>query len=277
MPFVFNQVCNASIGAESDLDDLSRVPSISSSGPLNVVLDLNGIVCACVPIWKDKGFRNKDRLVHSATLPFEVGQKLVWVRPGCADFLAQLSSFATITIWSSMMEGTTRSICDYLFGPIEPIKPIRILGQEDCDRVPIRKEGRRIFYMKEVGTQKDVFLKTLSNQLFDRYDGFYTPENTIIIDDSPIKHLLNLKENVLLLPSWSPKHGAAGDDVLLKERLLPYLLGLHRYPEGLAEYRSCHLDLGRPMFYDDRATWSQYVEIKEKISNWESRHSRSDK
>ena len=57
--------------------------------------------------------------------------------------------------------------------------------------------------MKEEGTQKDIFLKTLTTHLFDKYDGQYTRENTLIIDDSPIKHMLNLKENVLLLPSWS--------------------------------------------------------------------------
>ena len=32
-------------------------------------------------------------------------------------------------------------------------------------------------------------------------NGKFTKENTIIIDDSPVKHILNVLENVLLLVS----------------------------------------------------------------------------
>ena len=65
-----------------------------------------------------------------------------------------------------MLESTTRDICSYLFGP-SLVNPHRILGQEDCDRVRLHKLGNRMFYMKEVGTQKDIFLKTLLNHLLN--------------------------------------------------------------------------------------------------------------
>lgn len=266
-------MCEPSVRGEGHVEGIGRVPSDPLRAWLNVVIDLNGILCSTVPTWKAKGRRNPDKHVHSATLPFEVGKKLVWVRPGCADFLSRLSTFATITVWSSMMKDTTQLICDYLFGPIHPVRPIRILGQEDCDRVPLREEGTRVIYMKEVGTQKDIFLKTLSSHLFDRYDGMYTRENTLIIDDSPIKHMLNLKENVLLLPSWSLERATTEGDLFLKETLFSYLLGLHRYSEGLADYRSCHLELGQPMYYDDRDTCPLYVKIMKAISDWGSRSS----
>ena len=90
--------------------------------------------------------------------------------------------------------------------------------------------------MKEVGIQKDIFLKTLSNHLFNSYDGHYAPTNILVIDDSPIKHMLNLSENVLLLPTWSYKGDGVGKDSVLMEELLPYLLNLHWFREGLAEY-----------------------------------------
>ena len=171
------------------------------------MLDLNGILCACEPAWKARGFRNTDLRVHSATMPTEVGKKFVWVRPGCSNFLSELSTFATITVWSSMLKSTT----SYLFGQ-SLVNPLRILGQEDCDRVPLRKVGNRMFYMKEVGTQKDIFLKTLSNHLFSSSDGRYTLANTLVIDDSPIKHMLNLSKNVLLLPTWSYRGDGAVTD-----------------------------------------------------------------
>ena len=52
--------------------------------------------------------------------------------------------------------------------------------------------------MKVKGTHKDIFLKTLSKGLFSRFNDKFTKENTIIIDDSPVKHILNAPENVLL-------------------------------------------------------------------------------
>ena len=128
--------------------------------------------------------------------------------------------------------------------------------------------------MKEEGTQKDIFLKTLSTHLFDKYDSQYTRENILIIDDSPIKHMFNHKENVLLLPSWSHSDDHAARDRVLLEKVLPYLSSLHRSSGGLAEYKSCNPELGRPMFYDDIKISSKYVEILKVLSNWEARSAR---
>ena len=138
-----------------------------------------------------------------------------------------------------MLESTTRDICSYLFGP-SLVNSHRILGQEDYDRVPLHKVRNRMFYMKEVGTQKDIFLKTLSNHLFNSSDGRYTLATTLVIDNSAIKHMLNLSENVLLLPTWSYRGDGVVMDSVLMEELLPYLLNLHRSQEGLAEYWSSH-------------------------------------
>ena len=241
------------------------------------MLDLNGILCACEPAWKARGFRDTDFHVHSAMMPTEVGKKFVWVRPGCSDFLSELSMFATITVWSSMLKSITRDICSYLFGQ-SLVNPLRILGQKDCDRVPLRKVGNRMFYMKEVDTQKDIFLKTLSNHLFNSFDGRNTSANTLVINNSLVKHMLNLSENVLLLPTWSYGGDGAVTDSVLMEELLLYLLNLHRSQEGLAEFwsqeglaefRSSH-PLGWTMFYNDHQTCNQYSRIMKAIEDWES-------
>ena len=86
--------------------------------------------------------------------------------------------------------------------------------------------------------------------------------------------MLNLKENVLLLPSWSHSDDHAARDRVLLEKVLPYLSCLHRSSGGLAEYRSCNPELGRPMFYDDSKTSSTYVEIMRALSSWEARAAR---
>ena len=45
--------------------------------------------------------------------------------------------------------------------------------------------------MKVKGKHKDIFLKTLSKGLFMKFNGKFRKNNTIIIDDSPVKHILN--------------------------------------------------------------------------------------
>ena len=169
-----------------------------------------------------------------------------------------------------MSKDSAQHICDYLFGLVHLSTPICVLGQKDCDRVPIRRDGTRTIFIKEEGTQKDIFLKTLSTHVFDKYDGQYTRETILIIDDSPIKHMFNLKEYVLLLPNWSHNDDHAARDRVLLEKVLPYLSGLHRSSGKLAEYRSCNPELGQPMFYDDSKASSKYVEIMKALSNWEA-------
>ena len=84
-----------------------------------------------------------------------------------------------------------------------------------------------------------------------------------------MKHMFNLSENVLLLPTWSYGGDGAAMDSVLMEELLPYLLNLHRSQEGLVGNRSSH-PLGRTMFYNDRQTCNQYSRIMKVIEDWES-------
>ena len=79
--------------------------------------------------------------------------------------------------------------------------PLHILGQDSCDRINIMGRNNRVTTMKVKGMHKDIFLKTLSKGLFCRFNGKFTKENTIIIDDSPVKRILNAPENVLLAVS----------------------------------------------------------------------------
>ncbi|KAG0596240.1 hypothetical protein M758_UG236000 [Ceratodon purpureus] len=261
-----DQVREASGCDVSSSEELSPVPTRPQSGWLNVVLDLNGILCSSTPNWPGKSFVSHDLSIHSASKPAVVGPKLVCVRPNCADFLRRLSAFATITVWSSMKTSTTKMICDYLFGPIRPIYPLRILGQEDCQRVPMGVDFRgRPVYMKEPGTQKDIFLKPMSDGLFRKFGGIYSEANTIFIDDSPIKHCQNNSYNVLLLSTWNNQNPDAADDRFLLSKLLPYLVDLHHFVGTIARFRA-ERPIGKKMYYDDRSTCEHYAKINEAIS-----------
>ena len=143
--------------------------------------------------------------------------------------------------------------------------PLHILGQDSCDRIFIMGRNNRVTTMKVKGTHKDIFLKTLSKGLFTKFNGKFRMNNTIIIDDSPVKHILNDLENVLFPMSWS-HDGAGQNDTFLIDTLLPWLQQLHRTEDVRVATRV--LDkIGQPMLSDDPSSKEYYVEIKETVEN----------
>ena len=217
---------------------------------LNVILDLNGILCVC----EEKRFlpRNQQyntvRGRHSSTVPSIVGPKAVFVRPSCLRFLENLSRFADISVWSSMKLSTVKEVCKHIFGDLCP--PINILGQGSCDKI-MRYDDDQVFVpMKVNGTSKDIFLKTLSKRVFPHFGGRYNSENTIVIDDSPVKHILNSRENIVLLEPWNYR-GNGEVDSFLVDKLGPWLYDLHcNRQHGLIEFQK-NFGIGRPMMSED--------------------------
>jgi hypothetical protein len=76
---------------------------------LNVILDLNGVLCSCIQKSTVTRCGSQQKLfygegfIHSATIPTSVGPKAIYVRPGVATFCRRVSGFADIKVWSSMM------------------------------------------------------------------------------------------------------------------------------------------------------------------------------
>jgi hypothetical protein len=170
---------------------------------LNVVLDLNGILCICL---KERLMPRRQTYVvgkkpHSSTVPFFVGPKAVYVRLSCKRFLIELGNVANITIWSSMRISTIKSIYDLLFEDL-PVKPVNILDQKSYDRIRVQDDWEKVSYMKVKGTKKNLFLKTIQKHLFHSFGGRYSAENTIVVDDNLVKHVLNPSKNVILPKSW---------------------------------------------------------------------------
>ena len=103
--------------------------------------------------------------------------------------------------------------------------------------------------MKENGTNKDLFLKLLE-KLFVAPTASFSADNTIIVDDSPVKHVMNEPENVVLPNSWSYVGDGANDSFLM-DQLLPWIRGLHlARSRGIFNYRRDH-NLGRRMLLED--------------------------
>ena len=52
--------------------------------------------------------------------------------------------------------------------------------------------------MKVKWTKKELLLKTIQKHLFSSFGGRYFVKNTIVVDDSLVKYILNPFENVII-------------------------------------------------------------------------------
>jgi hypothetical protein len=106
---------------------------------LNVILDLNGVLCSCVQksTVTRRGPQQKlyyvEGFLHSATIPTCVGPKAIYICPGLAKFIRRVTRFANITVWSSMMQSTTGEVVKYLFH--NNVQPMIVYGQESCNTI----------------------------------------------------------------------------------------------------------------------------------------------
>jgi hypothetical protein len=96
-----------------------------------------------------------------------------------------------------MRVATFKFVCDLHFKDL-PLKPTNILDQESCDGIRVLDSRGKVSYMKVKGTNKQLFLKSILKHLFFGFNGRYSTENIVIVDDSPVRHVLNPIENVIL-------------------------------------------------------------------------------
>nr|PNR49410.1 hypothetical protein PHYPA_011306 [Physcomitrium patens] len=231
------QVSDPPVHSEGPLEDLGHpLRSRAVDKWLNVVPDLNGILCVCED-WKSnrstKQYSNSSA-PHSATIGAIVGMKAVYVRPNCLNFLAELGKIGRISVWSSMKSSNIQGFVNYLF-PKEML-PGLILGQDSCTKIWFQDSSGRLTTFMVPGTHKELFLKNLDT-LFSGYKGIFNSENTIIVDDSPLKHIMNDSKNVLLPNSWS-NNGNGNRDTFLLRTLLPWFQRLHlARDQGLKLFR----------------------------------------
>ena len=182
---------------------------------LNVVLDLNGILCVRED-WKSnrstKQYNNSSAL-HSATIGAIVGMKAIYVGPNCLNFLEELRKIAGISVWSLMKISNIEGVVNYLFPKGK--FPCLVLAQDSCRTLRCRDSSGRLTTYMVPRTQKELFLKNL-DILFCGYRGIFNVGNTIIVDDSPLKHIMNRPENVLLPNLWSNRGNGDRDTFLFR-------------------------------------------------------------
>ena len=188
--------------------------------------------------------------------------KAVYVRPNCLSFLEELGKIASISVWSSMKIWNVEGVVEYLFPKGK--FPCLVLAQDSCTTLRCRDSSGRLTTFMVPGTQKELFLKNLDT-LFCGYRGIFNSGNTIIVDDSPLKHIMNRPENVLLPNPWS-NCGNGDRDTFLLRTLLPWFQQLHlACNEGLKSFREHGPNrIGQKMLCDERNR-TEYNKVMEVV------------
>ena len=126
---------------------------------LNIVLDLNGVLCECVE--RSVASRHgqtfcEDQYVYFSQIPTLVGPKGVYCHPCVREFLRCFSSFAArVVVWSSMKRTTIEQIARFLFYDLPT--SFSILGLNQCTNIEIG-DGRFVFSFNE---NRLIFLKIM--------------------------------------------------------------------------------------------------------------------
>ena len=124
------------------------------------------------------------------------------------------------------MQSTSKQVVEYLFH--RNVKPVAIYGQESCDTIQVNN-GEELKYPK---SDKSIFLKTMRSHLFLGEASRYKENNTILIDDSPEKSILNNTGNAIFLKSWKHTVKNCSSDNYLWAEVAPWLERLHREGRG---------------------------------------------
>ena len=101
-----------------------------------------------------------------------------------------------VSVWSLLMRSMAEFICDdFLKGM--PF-PVIICREEECELIKYKGRGEKIEHCRSKKTGEVVYLKPLE-KLCQLDPSVFTPENTIMVDCSPTKHIYNEPSNVILL------------------------------------------------------------------------------
>ena len=114
------------------------------------------------------------------------------------------------------------------------------------------------------GTQKELFLKNLDT-LFWSYRGISNSRNTLIVDNTPLKHMMNRSKNVMLPNPWL-NCGIGERDSFLLCTLLLWFQQLHlACDEGLKSFQEHGPNMiGQKMLCDER-NCTEYNKVMEVV------------
>jgi NLI interacting factor-like phosphatase len=171
-----------------------------------IVFDLNGLLCRVdfVSAYKAKAMKSSDYVLPDGPYSEEKPTlltiqsnvyRLVTPRPGVREFWKEIREFGHTAIWTCTRRTVAMAIVNWLLDLKDGERPPVVLAQDDCST--IRVPGTERFFMHEDRDEPQMF-KELGQLTSER--GWYqlsfrhflpSKENTLILDDTPLKCALN--------------------------------------------------------------------------------------
>ncbi|KAI5055021.1 hypothetical protein GOP47_0030166 [Adiantum capillus-veneris] len=214
-----------------------------------LVLDVNGLLI--------------DTYFHKEPLPEEspdarVGNFYVYKRPFCEEFLQFCLENFIVGIWSSAREYNVNNLVDYVFGDAKERLAFS-WHQSDCTDVGLKAPDNE---------WKPLFMKDLS-KLWKREklnlpwsEGDYGPSNTLLVDDTPYKAVLNPPNTAIFPRTYTAREH--GDD-FLGGPLRSYLEGI-RNAASVQTYVENN-PFGEPSITPESPLWSHVSKVLLKVQS----------
>ncbi|CAK8540749.1 unnamed protein product [Lathyrus sativus] len=188
--------CNIVCEFENSTTDSSKaspIPSIGKSvGCLKkklLILDINGILADIVSHPFPKKIK-RDAMI---------AKKALFKRPFCSEFLNFCFEKFDVAVWSSRLEKNVNNIIDHLLGNMSQ-RLIFCWNISQCTTTNINTLGndRKLVVFKDLRRIWDKYYPDLPWE-----KGYYNESNTLLLDDSPYKGLLNPPHNSIYPPTFN--------------------------------------------------------------------------
>ncbi|KAL9252847.1 hypothetical protein AKJ16_DCAP01844 [Drosera capensis] len=220
-----------------------------------LILDINGLLADIVrpaPKWvrADGNFRGR----------------AIFRRPFCSDFLNFCMERFDVAIWSSRSKTMVDKIVQILLGDLKE-KLIFCWDLSQCaqSKVNTLENRHKPVVFKEL---RRIWEKTDPRVQWEK--GYYNASNTLLVDDSPYKALLNPPNTALFPVSYSFKDRRIDDSIGPGGDIRTYLEEL-ALAENVQEYIRSH-PFGQSAITKESLTWPFYEKaiMKQRVANLEN-------
>ncbi|MCO5562006.1 hypothetical protein L7F22_015632 [Adiantum nelumboides] len=206
--------------------------------PRALILDMNGLLIHKVNLSKDMVFPTWN-LQYDQILEKRPRRIYFLVRPDARQFLLWAATHFNVFIWSSTMEhNVVKHFCDCFPGLRGLVAGY--IAQNSCD----------VLHNHKIKGKKTIFFKHL-NDFWNRYNGQFGPHNTLLVDDSLYKCILNFFGNCCIVPPFGLPNNRTQRS-FLTHKLAPWL-----YKYLKAGDRTQFVNKGGDVF----GTWGSEVDL----------------
>lgn len=212
-----------------------------------LILDINGLL-ADIVYPAPKGYKADTKIAGRA----------IFKRPACSDFLKFCLERFDVAVWSSRSKKVLDRVVEYLFGDLKH-KLVFCWDLSYCTKSKFRalENPYKPLIFKEL---KKIWGKCDPDLPWEKGD--YDESNTLLLDDSPYKALLNPPHTAIFPFTYNFRDGEADDLIGPGGSLRAYLEELAK-AENAQEYIRSH-PFGQEAITEQNLYWPFYQKVLKK-------------